>query len=80
LSSVEKTAQGVELLYQSNADVVQELERLVEAEQGCCGAAGVEFELAQGKDGLRVGIQTVRDGLPAQTVVAAFAAMKVFNN
>ena len=58
-----------------DGSVLQELERLVAAEQGCCGAAGVEFELDVLPDRVCVVVKTVKDGLPAETVVAAFAGM-----
>jgi len=45
------------------------------AENGCCGAAGVEFELDEQRDGMSVIINVVREGLPSHTVIAAFAAM-----
>ena len=55
--------------------MLQELERLVAAEQVCCGSAGVEFELAVLPDSICVVAKTVREGLSAQTVIAAFAGM-----
>jgi len=58
-----------------SSHLYQELEKLVLAEQGCCGAAGVEFELIRLKSSTRVIVRVVREGLPSQTFIAAFAAM-----
>ena len=78
LSSVKREAQSVELTYRQHDETSQllpELERLVQAEQGCCGAAGVEFELIRRKRSASVVVKVVLEGLPSQTVIAAFAAM-----
>jgi len=76
LSSVNRFHRSVELLYEIEDSVVlKELERLVAAEQGCCAAAGVEFELVKLRHYDCVAVKTVREGLPSQTVIAAFAAM-----
>ena len=52
-----------------------QLQQLVEAEQGCCGAAGVEFSLHTVDEGVQVHVRETRAGLPAKTVLAAFAGM-----
>ena len=78
LLSVNHRGQTVELMYQPDAEnevLLQELEGLVMAEQDCCGAAGVKFELLRSQSGIRVQVKVVREGLPSQTVIAAFAAM-----
>ena len=69
----------VELTYRHETDdpLVSEIARLVSAEQNCCGAAGVEFKVTPTDNGSLVTIETIRDGLPAQTVLAAFADMEV---
>jgi len=68
----------VELVYRQSdgAPLLPDLEKLVQAEQGCCGTAGVEFELFPQLSGASVVVNVVREGLPAQTVIAAFAEMK----
>ena len=75
LSRVSQFEQRVELLYQTSDEVLTELERLVAAEQGCCGAAGVNFDLHRLDAGARVVIRAANNGLPARTVMATFAAM-----
>ena len=78
LSSVVPAQKSVTLNYRhipESIELSEKLKRLVTAENGCCGAAGVEFELDEQQDGMRVVVKVVRDGLPAQTVIAAFAAM-----
>ncbi len=78
LVSVFRAEQSVSLIYRHSAEypkISQELARLVTAENGCCGAAGVEFELDEQRDGMSVIVKIVREGLPSQTVIAAFAAM-----
>ena len=69
---VEQDDKRVVLSYSGGHEALQ---LLVEAEQGCCGAAGVEFSLASDEDGVRVSVVEKRPGLPAQTVLAAFADM-----
>jgi len=79
LSVVEHRPECVELIYtecEESSRLCQELDKLVSAERGCCAAAGVEFELVQGERGASVVVRVVREGLPARTVIAAFAAMK----
>ena len=78
LVSVFRAEQSVRLTYRHSheyPEISRELERLVMAENGCCGAAGVEFELDEQRDGMSVIINVVREGLPSHTVIAAFAAM-----
>ena len=69
----------MELVYRQSdgtPSLLPDLENLVQAEQGCCGAAGVEFELIPQASSTSVIVNVVREGLPAQTVIAAFAEMK----
>jgi len=78
LVSVIRAEQSISLNYRSSPEypeISHELERLVTAENGCCGAAGVEFELDEQPDGMSVVVKIIREGLPSQTVIAAFAAM-----
>lgn len=75
LSAVHATDVAVELIYRSNEGFVETLRTLVESENACCGAAGVEFVLNERQDDIRVVVKVVRNGLPAKTVIAAFAAM-----
>ncbi|NKC01337.1 MAG: hypothetical protein GKR90_22955 [Pseudomonadales bacterium] len=76
MSSVTRDEQLVELTY-GKLEVGRraELERLVSAEQGCCGAAGVEFAIRCEGTICHVVVRKVRNGLPAETVLAAFAGM-----
>ena len=55
---------------------LEELQQLVAAENDCCGAAGVRFDLRRHGDEIHVQVLTRAEGLPARTVIAAFAAMK----
>ena len=57
------------------ADTLDELKRLVSAEDHCCGPASVRFDLEEGEDSAQVIVSITKDGLPAQTVLAAFASM-----
>lgn len=78
LSRVDCQPQRVELLYQysdDREDFMRELERLVLKEQSCCGAAGVSFDVKHTAAGSMVIVCVVSAGLPAQTVIAAFAEM-----
>ncbi len=78
LVSVFRVEQSISLNYRRSPEypeMSQELERLVTAENGCCGAAGVEFELDEHPDGMSVVVKIIREGLPSRTVIAAFAAM-----
>ena len=68
----------VQLFYGSakgDKTLSEDLQQLVFKEQGCCGAAGVEFELVK-NPGLVVNVRLVREGVPGRTVLAAFAEMK----
>ena len=79
LVSVIHKGHRVELEYQHGSESVllsEELQGLVTAEQDCCGAAGVTFELNSKSDRMYVSVKVDREGVPAKTVVDTFAAMK----
>ena len=78
LSAVNRGDRHVEMVYllrEGDSLLHRELEGLVTAEQDCCGAAGIKFELTTFSDSYRINIRVVREGLPSHTVIAAFAAM-----
>ena len=71
LVSTTEATDTVRLDYADKPGVVSELEALVKAETSCCGPAGVRFAL----EGRTVVVSLVTEGLPARTVLAAFAGM-----
>ena len=82
LHAVEAGDNQVNLIYQCDSDTElrDDIERLVEAEQGCCGAAGVEFSSTVDANTIRVSVRATRVGLPSATVLNAFAAMTPKNH
>lgn len=75
LESVVASGDRVELVYRHNRTDVDELARLVAAENGCCGAAGVEFAMRSEEGRVCVSIDMIKEGLPARTVMSAFSEM-----
>jgi hypothetical protein len=80
LLAVNSSDETVELMYDSDGESRDQIRRLAESENGCCGAAGVEFAFHDSQTYIRVTVKRVRDGLPARTVLAAFAAMSPTRN
>ena len=68
-SLVSVDVSDVSVTLQYTHDVVNELRRLVDAEQDCCGAAGVLFELDEVQS--LVTVTATKVGLPSRTVLAA---------
>ena len=75
LLEVNSTDETVELKYGSDGESLDQIRRLTESENRCCRAAGVEFVFRDNQTNIMVMVKKVRDGLPARTVLAAFAAM-----
>ena len=75
LLAVNSSDEAVELKYDSDGESLDEIRQLAESENRCCGAAGVEFVFLNNQTDVIVMVKKVRDGLPARTVLAAFAAM-----
>jgi hypothetical protein len=80
LLAVNSSDKAVELKYDSDGESRDQIRHLAESENGCCGAAGVEFVFHDNQTYIRVTIKKIRDGLPARTVLAAFAAMSPTEN
>ena len=75
LLAVNSSDDAVELKYNPDGESLDQIRQLTESENGCCGAAGVEFVFRDNQTNFIVMVKKVRDGLPARTVLAAFAAM-----
>ena len=80
LLAVNSSDMAVELKYDSNGESRDQIRHLAESENRCCGAAGVEFAFRDNQTDIRVTIKNVKDGLPARTVLAAFANFEVHND
>ena len=75
LLAVNYSDEAVELKYDSDGESLIQIRQLTESENRCCGAAGVEFVFRDNQTDVIVMVKKVGDGLPARTILAAFAAM-----
>ena len=62
------------LAYRADPGALEEIRRLVAAENDCCNVGGVRFELDTETDGYEVRIGAPEDSLARADVQAVFAA------
>ena len=72
----EVAATDRQVLLRYNDAAAPELEVLVAAEQSCCGPAGVSFTFVRREKEVSVIVREAKPGLPAKTVLQAFAGMR----